>query len=524
MAKNSIKIFGHLIKWRNFKLKVFFEGILVGLFSGLIIVAFRYCLERAESLREFVYHLSNVHDLRIIVIWFVGLGFIAFLLNLIVKKEPLVSKSGIPDIKGVINGHIKMEWLKVVSLKFVGSVLAIGSGLSLGHEGPSVQIGAAAGQGISRLLSRLKIEEKFLITSGASAGLAAAFNAPLAGVIFSLEELNKNFSPAVLMSAVAASLSADLITQGFYGLKPAFDFPTLPVLPVNYYLYLLGLGLFSGLFGSIFNHSLIKALELKDRIVWPSTLIIAIPLLMAGLLGFILPEVLGGGNHLIDSLSQSQNYFPLRMLIILVLVKFLFTLVSYSSGVPGGIIVPILVIGALTGNIYSDLIVKIFHVDPHYSNNFIVFAMAAYFTAVVKAPITGSILITEMTGSFNHLWALITVSTMAYLASEFLRTKPIYEALYDRITKNHKNTNEKENMILIDTMVCLGSKINGKKIKQVSWPKHCLLVNIKRGESEIIPSGDTQIYAGDHIFALVNENETDYIRQSLHLLAEEVSF
>lgn len=518
---NSNKIFDHLIKCRDFKLKVFFEGILVGLFSGLITVAFRYCLERAESLRKFVYHLSNVYGLRIILIWFVGLGFIAFLLNLIVRKEPLVSGSGIPQVKGVLTGHIKMKWVKVVFLKFVGGVLAIGAGLSLGREGPSVQIGAAAGQGISRLLGRFKIEEKFLIISGASAGLAAAFNAPLAGVIFSLEELGKNFSPAILMSAVTASLSADLITQGFYGLKPVFDFHTLPVLPVNYYLYLIGLGLFSGFFGSFFNHSLIKALELRDRIVLPSTLIIAVPLLIAGVLGFILPEVLGGGNHLIDSLGQSQNYFPISMLIVLVLVKFLFTLVSYSSGVPGGIFLPMLVIGALTGNIYSDLIVKIFNVDPHYNNNFIVFAMAAYFTAVVKAPITGSILITEMTGSFNHLWALITVSTMAYLASDFFKTKPIYEALYDRITKNHENTNEKENMILIDTVVCLGSKISGKKIKQVFWPKHCLLVNIKRGESEIIPSGDTQIHAGDHIFALVNENEADYIRQSLSLLAEE---
>ena len=516
----TAKTFHHLIHWRDFKLKVFFEGIIIGLSSGLIIVAFRYCLERAELLREAIYNSANMYSLKAIFFLLLGLGLIAFLLNLIVKTEPLVSGSGIPQVKGVLTGHLKMKWAKILVLKFIGGVLAIGAGLSLGREGPSVQIGATVGQGVSRLLGRLKIEEKFLITSGASAGLAAAFNAPLAGVIFAMEELNKNFSPAILMSTVAASLSADFVTKLFYGSTSAFNFPELPILPVNYYLYLIGLGLIIGLFGGFFNRSLIKTLELRDKIRLPSTLIIAIPLLITGLLGYFLPQVLGGGNQLIDSLSQS--YFPISLLILLVLVKFFFTLISYGTGVPGGIFLPILVIGALTGNIYSDLIVKIFHVSPYYSNNFIIFAMAAYFTAVVKAPITGSILITEMTGSFSHLWALITVSTVAYLASDLLKTKPIYEALYDRIlAKKHSPINEKETMILIETVVCLGSEISGKSVKQVVWPKHCLLVNIKRGDQEIIPQGDTKIYAGDHIFALVNENRVVDIEQSLCSLADE---
>jgi len=518
----TARTFHHLLHWRDFKLKVFSEGIIIGLFSGFIIVAFRYCLERAELLRESIYHSVNMYTFEIIIL-IIGLGLIAFILNLIVKNEPLVSGSGIPQVKGVLTGHLKMKWAKILVFKFIGGILAIGAGLSLGREGPSVQIGATVGQGISQLLGRLKIEEKFLITSGASAGLAAAFNAPLAGVIFAMEELNKNFSPAILMSTVAASLSADFITKLFYGSTSAFNFPELPILPVNCYIYLIGLGLIIGILGGFFNLSLIKTLELKDSIPLPNTLIIAIPLLLAGLLGHFLPQVLGGGNHLIDSLNQ--NYFPISLLILLVLVKFFFTLLSYGAGVPGGIFLPILVIGALTGNIYNDLIVKIFHVSPYYSNNFIIFAMAAYFTAVVKAPITGSILITEMTGSFSHLWGLITVSTVAYLASDLLKTKPIYEALYDRILrKNIKPINEKETMILIETVVCLGSEISDKSVKQVVWPRHCLLVNIKRGDLDIIPQGDTVIYAGDHIFALVNEKRVVGIERSLCSLAEELNY
>lgn len=516
------KTFDHLIHWRDFKLKVFFEGILIGLFSGLIIVAFRYTLERAESLREHFYH-ANIDLSYKIIILILGLVLIAFFLNIIGKKEPLVSGSGIPQVKGVLMGHLKIKWLRVLVLKFIGGILAIGAGLSLGREGPSVQIGATVGQGVSRLLGRLKIEEKFLITSGASAGLAAAFNAPLSGVIFAVEELNKNFSPAILMSTVAASLSADFVTKLFYGSSSAFNFPELPILPVSYYFYLIGLGLIIGLFGGLFNRSLLKTLELKDKLesVLPNTVIIASVLLISGLLGYLLPQVLGGGNQLIDSLNQ--NYFPVRLLLLLVLVKFFFTLISYGSGVPGGIFLPILVIGALTGNIYNDLIVQVFHASLHFSNNFIVFAMAAYFTAVVKAPITGSLLITEMTGSFSHLWALITVSTVAYLASDILKTKPVYEALYDRIlSKKQNHKKEEETMILIETVVCLGSEISGKYVKHVVWPKHCLLVNIKRGDQEIIPQGDTQIFAGDQIFALVNKNYAPEIEESLCCLAMEI--
>lgn len=517
------KTFDHLIHWRDFKLKVFFEGILIGLFSGLIIVAFRYSLERAESWRGYFYRLNIGLGYKVIIL-IPGIILIAYILNVIGKKEPLAGGSGIPQVKGVLTGHLKIKWLRILVLKFIGGVLAIGAGLSLGREGPSVQIGATVGQGISRLLGRLKIEEKFLITSGASAGLAAAFNAPLSGVIFAMEELNKNFSPAILMSTVAASLSADFVTKLFYGSSAAFSFPALPILPVSYYFYLIGLGLIIGLFGGFFNRSLLKALDLRGKLESvPNTVIIAGILLISGLLGFLLPEVLGGGNQLIDSLNQ--NYYPLGLLLLLVVVKFFFTLISYSSGVPGGIFLPILVIGALTGNIYNDLIVRLFNASPQFSNNFIIFAMAAYFTAVVKAPITGSILITEMTGSFSHLWALITVSTVAYLASDILKTKPIYEALYDRIlAKKQGSPKEEETMILIETVVCLGSEISGKFVKHVAWPKDCLLVNIKRGDQEIIPLGDTRIFTGDQIFALVNRKHAVEIQESFVCLAGEIDY
>ncbi len=510
------------IQWRDFRLKIFLEGIVIGLLAGVLVVAFRYSLEKAEQLREDVYILLHTSGFWPVVLWFTVLLIISVCLWFIVHKEPMTSGSGIPQIKGIILGHFKMKWLRVIVGKFIGGVLAIGAGMSLGREGPSIQLGAAAGQGVSRLLGRLRIEEKYLMTSGASAGLAAAFNAPLAGVIFALEELHKNFSPPVLMSAVAASLTADFVTQQFFGHKPVIELLGLPVLPHSQYFYLIGLGLICGGSGFFFNRMLIKTLDIYRKQVWlPKMLVPAVPLILGGILGFFLPEVLGGGNKLIGSVGQGD--YGLTMLVILFAVKFLFTMISYGSGVPGGIFLPMLVIGALAGAAYGNVIVAYFNVDPLYLNNYLVLAMAAFFTAIVKAPITGSILITEMTGSFQHLLPLITVSMVAYIVSDILKTAPIYEKLleYSLTRKGRTVYSERDNSkTMIEVVVCLGSQLDGKRIKDISLPANCLLVGIRRGESEIIPKGDTRIIVGDYIFAIANEDRAGEIRESLIILTE----
>ncbi|TEB07123.1 H(+)/Cl(-) exchange transporter ClcA [Pelotomaculum schinkii] len=509
-----------LIQWKSFRLKIFFEGILVGLFAGILVVAFRYLLEKAELLREHIYTVLEVNGSGVTFLWFIALIMVSVCLGFISHIVPMASGSGIPQVKGIILGHFKMGWLKIIIGKFLGGVLAIGSGMSLGREGPSIQLGAMAGQGVSRLLGRLRIEEKYLITSGASAGLAAAFNAPLAGVIFALEELHKNFSPAVLMSAMAASLTADLITQQVFGQKPVFNFHDLVVLPHNYYIYVVGLGVICGFLGFLFNRTLTKTMDSYNKITWlPKTFMSAPALILGGILGFFLPEVLGGGNKLIDSVGQAS--YGIAILLIFFTVKFIYTMISYGSGVPGGIFMPMLVIGALAGAIYGNMLIVYFHIDQHFFNNFVVLAMAAYFTAIVKAPVTGSILITEMTGSFDHLLALIIVSVTAYMVSDILKTAPIYETLLARslVKKNHNIYSGWDNKTLIEVAVCLGSKLEGKRIMDIAWPPHCLLISIKRGEAEIIPRGNTKIIVGDYLFALANENESADIKEALSLMA-----
>lgn len=517
--KSKSNTYNTLFHWHSFRLKLVFEGIGVGITTGLLIVLYRYALEKTGLLLTNVYKTISIEPILILP-WIVTLIIIGYIVGLMVKNEPMISGSGIPQVEGVLLRKLDMTWWRVILGKFIGGVLSIGFGLSLGREGPSVQLGAAIGQGFSNVFKRVKIEEKYLITSGASAGLAAVFNAPLAGVMFALEEVHKNFSPLILLSALSAALSADFVTSGFLGLKPVLKFKNLDILPLKFYFYIILLGVITGALGVVFNKILLKTQNLYVEQSWlPKEMKIVVPLLISAILGILLPQVLSGGHELIISLITGN--FSLTILVILVLVKFLFTMASYGSGAPGGIFLPLLAIGALIGNIYGIVLVHFLHFNSIYINNFIILAMAGYFTAIVRAPITGTILITEMTGSFNHLLSLAIASIVAYIVADILASKPIYESLLEKFLYNQGETisiGNNKNKAILEFVVCIGSYLDGKQIKKVKWPSHCLLVAVKRGEHEIIPKGDTVIFHGDYLIILTNDDRVSKINDALTIM------
>ena len=196
--KQLFKTYLALDHWHRFRLRLFLEGILVGIAGGLLIALFRFLLGLADTYRrrlfqEIIIPSFGISDFLPLLWWLAALFFIGGALYGMCRYAPMASGSGIPQVKGVILGFFKMKWFRILWIKITAGALGIGAGLSLGREGPSIQIGAVAAQGLSRLMGRTRMEERYLITSGASAGLAAAFNAPLAGTMFELEELHRNF-------------------------------------------------------------------------------------------------------------------------------------------------------------------------------------------------------------------------------------------------------------------------------------------------------------------------------------------
>ncbi len=443
MNKKTDNLLELLVDKRRFSLRLLLEGLAVGLGAGISISVFRYLLAGSEILRPVIYH--NLREAlaagqwQWLALYILSFIIIAYLLKLIVAREPMCTGSGIPQIKGILQGDMSMRWFSVLWSKIIGGVLAIGAGMSLGREGPSVQIGACVGQGLSQTSRRTGFESRILMTAGAGAGLAAAFNAPLAGVIFGLEEMQKTISPALLLTGITASITAATVTEVVFGMSPVFSMGYLLPLPLNLFDVLVVAGIVIGLLGRLFNIALAYSLNTYSRLGLSGMKKPLVPLVLAGILGFVLPEILGGGNLLVDSLVVTD--YTIGFLCLLFVGKFLFTMICFGSGVPGGIFLPMLVLGAAGGAVLAKLLVLAGLLPAMYYADIIVFGMAAYFSSVVKSPVTGSILILEMTGSFQHMLALLVVSLTAYVISDLTGGRPVYDELLDRaLGKSKKNS------------------------------------------------------------------------------------
>ena len=493
------------------------NGLLVGVLAGGVAVIYRLLLEKGEAAMRWALGLAQ-DGLPGAAAWFLGLAVLGGVAGLLVRWEPLISGSGIPQVSGEMKGYLDPCWYRVLAAKLVGGTLCALGGLSMGREGPSVQLGGMVGKGVSRLLHRVRTEEKYLITCGAGAGLAAAFNAPLAGVLFALEEIHKNFSAAALVSVMTAAVAADFLSKLVFGMTPVFTFALEGALPLEEYWLLVILGVLLGALGAFYNFATLKVQALYGRSPLPEGARVVVPFLLAGVLGFWMPQVLGGGHAMVELLYGGD--LLLGGMLALLAVKFLFSLLSFGSGAPGGIFFPLLVLGAYMGGSFGLVAIRYCGVSPESLNNFIILAMAGYFTAIVRAPVTGVVLIAEMTGSFSHLLSLSVVSVVAYVTAYLLRSAPIYESLLGNILKKRgiaapQETGEK---ILTTAVVQLGAAVAGQPVHQLHLPAGCLLVAVRRGGQELIPRGDTVLMEGDTLVALAGTEQYAAVKAELQEL------
>lgn len=508
MKKNT----SHLLKRAaHFKAILTGEGFLVGIVAGIVVLLYRVILEYAGKGMEWVLGYARTYPV-IAGLWFLVLFALACIVGKLVKYEPMISGSGIPQVEGEMMGKLDQVWWKVLPAKFLGGFLSLFSGLSLGREGPSIQIGAMAGKAVSKALNREKTEEKYLLTCGASAGLAAAFHAPLAGVMFSLEEIHKNFSVSVLISVMTASITADYISSQFMGFESVFQFDIGLEVEPRYYWHIVILGVLLGLLGAFYNKMTlwVQSLYKKNKNLNETTRLL-IPFLLAGVLGLVMPEILGSGHHLIDQAASGSMVLP--ALLFLLGAKFLFSLICFGSGAPGGIFFPLLVLGALIGGAYSTFAAEFLGLDASYISNFVLLAMAGYFTAIVRAPITGIILIFEMTGQVSQMLSMSLVAIVAYLTATAEKSEPIYESLLGNLLKSRgiQVCEKQGEKVLQEFVISHGSPLENQTVSQEDWPASCLLVAVRRNTVELIPKGKTKLMAGDLLVVLSNEQDVPQV-------------
>lgn len=406
------------------------KALVVGLVAGLLGTAFRVALAAAEGSRLAFLGKFPVGT-RIPIAVAGGAAGGAVGLWLVRRFAPDAGGSGIPQLKGFVLGERGIEWRRLLPIKFLAGLVGIGGGLALGREGPTIQMGGATGLMVSEWF-RVKPgegERKALIAAGAGAGLAAAFNAPLAGVMFVLEELAGSFTPVVFVSAFLASVTADVVGRVLSGEMPVFHLRDMPAPGLGAVPAALALGVACGLLGVLFNRCLLKSLDLYARLRWPAWAVGAFAGAWVGLAGGIFPDVAGGGGFLAERALTGEIVF--QWLPVLLVARFFLTMVSYGTGAAGGIFAPLLVLGALGGLAFGHAVHAVIPASVH-PEVFAVIGMGGLLTAIVRAPLTGIVLMIELTGKYDFMLPLLACCLVAYGVAEALRDTPIYEALRER--------------------------------------------------------------------------------------------
>ena len=405
-------------------------AVLVGVLTALIGVAFLKLLELGNEWRiALTTALRGWPDGTGLAALALGTGLCAALAAWLVKRfSPNAVGSGIPYVEKILRGPGEPNHAWVLPVKFFGGFLALSAGLVLGREGPLVQIGAVIGERVGRFFKTVENVWKPLMAAGAGAGIATAFNAPVGGTLFILEEVLRKVTPVGFVLAAAATISSAFIQRGVFGMGMDFRVADVTSGPVaNLWIYLL-FGVALGGLGVFYNRLLLGLVSPRNPLQKIASPLRALGIgAVVGVVAWFLPNDAGGGDPLTQQVLQ--GYGSIGLLLTIALARFFLGPLSFAAGTPGGLFAPVVTLGALLGAVAG---LGLHGVWPGLVPSPLAFAvagMAAFFTASIRAPLTGIVICLEMTGCFELFLPMLAACTGSYLAATLLRSEPIYDAL-----------------------------------------------------------------------------------------------
>lgn len=410
------------------KLDLIGYGSIIGILVGVLISVYRKLVVFLQGKMIVFYESAKTSTLSLLLVLFVMIIF-GLIVGMLTQSEPKIGGSGIPQVAGQMKGLMKSNWKKVLPFKFVGGLIGLAAGLTVGREGPSVQMGATVGQAVSEIGKKDINNEKLFITAGAAAGLSAAFNAPLSGFVFVLEELHQKFDKYIFLIAATAAFLADYVSSFVFGTKPVINVGHLKEIPIGKYYLIILLAVLIGFLSQYFIKGIYFVKRFYQNLKLPTYLKIVIPFVVTGVAIIIFPNLFGSGEEFI--FLPLELHPDIKTQILLLIAKFLLLLIAFCSGMPGGIFLPMLVLGALCGNIFATFMVSIGILDAEYIMIFSLIAMAANFSAIVRSPLTAMLLILEMTGAFIYFLPIALAAMISYLMIDMIKIKPVYEMLLE---------------------------------------------------------------------------------------------
>ncbi len=414
------------MEWWRLLAGALVAGVLAGALGG----AFRLVLRAADAARTALLVAAHDHGVTgaaaVVVLASIATGLAVWMVR---RFEPAGAGSGIPDVEAALRGDHPPAGARVIPVKFVGGTLAIGAGLALGREGPTVQMGATVGHLVGRALGAPVADARTLLAAGGAAGLATAFNAPLAGLAFVIEELRHRVDAPTVVATLGTSVAAIAVSRTLLGSAP--DFSVLPAGAARPAGDAHAAGARCArrcarrrpqppAAGRRCGGSTARATGPRAR---PELVVGA----AVGALAWFAPDLVGGGDVLAQRMIDGKA--TLALLPLLFLARLLLGAASYGCGPPGGLFAPLLALGSQLGLFVGLAAARWLPALVAEPSAYAIVGMAALFTAIVRAPLTGIVLLAEMTGSLTLVLPMVAVAFTAHATATLLGDEPIYEAL-----------------------------------------------------------------------------------------------
>ena len=409
-------------------------SVAAGLLTGLVGGAFRLVLREAGHARADL--VADVRPLGALgfVIVMATVAVCAALARWLVRFAPEAGGSGVQRVEAVMRGEEAPAGPRVLPVKFVGGALALGSGLVLGREGPSVQMGATIGDWIAARARMGLADLRRLQTAAAGAGLGVAFGAPIGGAVFAFEEVARAFTLRLAVACLLAGSSAIAVARLLLGSAPVYRVGDLAAPTWRAAVPVVIFGALLGGLGVVYNRLIVLALDGAERVsrVPPEARAAAIGAIV-GLVLRLQPDLVSGGDVLNQHVLDGSE--ALLALSGVLLLRGALGPLSYAAGTPGGIFAPLLLLGSAAGALFArglDDLMPFLHLDPV---AFALIGMAAFFSAVVRAPLTGVTLLVEMAANTSQAVPMLAASAMAAAVASALHGPPIYDTLRLRMLR-----------------------------------------------------------------------------------------
>lgn len=514
--QNSFDGFFLFMLRENFKtycgqilLPLFGMALLVGVICGLILGLYDWVagLGTTYALKLYNYCHQHMHFYPIPFFSVIALGLIN---GALIYKFQEIRGSEIPYIEAVSLGKIEVTWYSSLPIMFLASIISLSTGLSLGREGPSVYMGGCIGYAISQIIPFAKVHKCLLVAAGASTGAAIAFHAPVAGLLFSVEEIYRKFSSVISMtSGLTVCVGYFMKILVFKLDKLDFGFIPYSFKPVMFLISFV-CGVICGLVGVAFNLflRLMRKLYKKMNPPVPLWLNPVIPCIIAAVIGVTIPEAAFEGQYAMEKLFLHD--LPLWKIITAFFIKFIFTGICFGSLASGGIFIPTLAVGAYLGSCLAKLYIAI-GMDPYYENYVILVSISAFFTGVVRAPLTGTIIFPEFSGEYTGFFGPLTSSAFAYFISEATRVPPIYETLVNDLILAFQNQHPQAQTTELDEFVFIvdgKSMVRGLDLNELTLPGGIAISRVIRKGVPLVPTDDLVLEADDEVWFISEDQNT----------------